>query len=184
MRTSVLILAVLAWVLSCFDAVSYVRAGENESFAQAAQARTTTLLVARESAAISDNSPTQQNLEKDQLAIRADELALQDARKAHRDTEAQQQALAADQAKLQADRIVSYDAQEEARSNADPQIAAARENVDLYQKTAADWRATRERDVTLAHGLIGLWAVVIALGFWTARRRTGLPPMVAHGSGH
>lgn len=180
MRSALLVLLLFAWVFSCFDAVSYVRARENEQIAQTGVAKATDALATRETAAESDNDLVQQKLEKEQIAIQTDQAMLQAAKRTGKNAAREQQLLTADQTKLQADRIVEGNTQDYTRANPDPQVAAARENVEIYQKQEAVWHATRERDITLSHGLAALWLAIIGLGFWTLQSRPAAPPLRPH----
>lgn len=184
MRSTLVTLALLAWILSCFDAVSYIRARENEIVAQAAGEQANAALISKEVAATRNDPATRERIDKDETAVQSDQAALQHATAARRNTAREQQALTADTAKLQADRIVQYNAQDDARRAADPQIAAAREDVDLYRNSAAKWHAIRVRDRSFTQGLLALWGGVLVLGLLSARRRSVIPPMIANGHSH
>lgn len=174
MRTFALVLGLAAWLLSCAIGFSYVRARENAEIAEAAAQKADDTLTARVTAADANNELTERRLH-DQRAVQRDELALGDAQTAGRDTSREQQALAEDRAKLEADRTSRYGGEDLARPTPDPQIAAARDDLDLYEKAASRWRAIQARDVKLIYALGGLWVLVAVVGFASPRRRHGSP---------
>ncbi len=173
MRRFLLFLALVAWVVSCFDAVSYFRARDNERMSQSNATKASDALIARENSTATNNDIVRQKIEKDQIAVQTDEQMLASAQKRHKDSFREEQLLATDRARLDADRIVDYSSQDYARANPDPQVAATRESLDIYRQSVAVSQATEARDITLTRGLVGLWFVILVLGFFTAKARPG-----------
>lgn len=175
MKSLVLFLAMSAWVLSCFDAVSYFRARDNERISEAGLAKASSALLARENAAENSSDSLRQKIEKDQAAVDADEQGLALAQKGHKNSSGEQQVLATDKAGLDADRIVGYDSQDYLRANPDPEVTAAKESLDTYRKSVAGSQANEARDTTLTRGLVVLWLVVMVLGFFAGKTRPAGP---------
>lgn len=157
-----MLLVCLAWVLSCFDAVSYFHAGEQQHLAEhrlqgATAAATSTGLLAGE-----DAEHVRERLERDQVAVAGDQLAVARAEHAGLDDGQEKQTLAADQAALQADRMMQYTVENFARQEPNPEVVAAADRVDVDRRLLAQLGVTRTRDRELSHFLIALW--VLAAG--------------------
>jgi hypothetical protein len=174
MRNLVILLALTAWIASCFDAVSYMRATDNERVARVAEHTADGALAARETEADADNDVIRRKVEKDQLAVDTDEVMLQHAQNNTANTLRENHILNAEKATLAADRLIEFDSEDLARAAPDPEVTAARDSVQVYQRAAAEAQAVQARDAKLGRPLIVLWLSVVVLGFWTSRNHTGV----------
>lgn len=173
MRTFAIALGCLAWVLSCFDAVSYYRAGIEQQALEARLKTATTHAASAEASAGQDSAALSVRLTRDQAAIDTDQLAIARDGKLNLGDARDKQVLAADQAALQADRMMQYTVESFARTDPNPQVVAAENKVDLNKKRLADTVATRARDLSLSHVLLALWTLVVGTALIAFRRGSG-----------
>ena len=173
MRNFAIVLGCLAWILSCYDAVSYFRAGEQEHLVTARLQTATGAAASTESTANQDTAHIQQRLRRDEQAVAEDGRALDRAQKSGVGEAQAKQTLAADQAALQADRMMQYTVENFARADPDPRVVAAENRVDTDERLLAEIAATKRRDHTLAHFLIALWALAAGTAFLAFRRVHG-----------
>ena len=159
-------------MLSCFDAVSYYRAGIQQGTLEARLKTASTSASSAEAYAGQDTAHLSVRTLQDQAAIDSDQAALSRDQKMKLSDARDNQTLAADQAALQADRMMQYTVENFAKTDPNPQLAAAENKVDLQRKLLAETFATRERDLKLSHGVIGLWVFVAGTALLTFRRRS------------
>ena len=173
MRNFAIFLGCLAWVLSCFDAVSAYRAGEQQHAAEIRLRHATANAASAEAFAGQDSAHLQQRLKQDQAAVDSDKLALQRTQTQGAGDAQDRQSLAADQAALQADLLMQYTVENFARTDPDPRTVAAQNRVDMDRRLLADAIATKARDHTLAHALIAFWVLVAGAAFLAFRDARG-----------
>lgn len=171
MRTFAIALGCLAWVLSCFDAVSYYRAGTQQQDVEARLRATTANAAAATASAGQDGAHLSARLMGDQAAVDADLAALKRDQKQNLSDAQDRQTLAADQAALQADRMMQYTVENFARTDPNPQVVEARNRVDRDRQLLVEVMATRKRDLKLSHALIALWALVSGTALLAFRGR-------------
>lgn len=164
MRTFAIALGCLAWVLSCFDAVSYYRAGTQQTTLQTRLKAASSHAASAEASAGQDGAQLSVRIVQDQAAIDNDQRALERDAKLQLGDAHDRQTLAADQAALQADRMMQYTLENFSRTDPNPQVVAAENRVDLDRKLLAETVATRKRDLKLSHALIAFWALVAGAG--------------------
>lgn len=172
-RSFAIALGCLAWVLSCFDAVSYYRAGIQQGTLETRLKTATSRAASAEAYAGQDSARLSIRMVQDQAAITNDQLALERDRKLNLGDARDKQTLAADQAALQADRMMQYTVESFAKTDPNPEAVAAENKVDLDQKLLVETVATRQRDLKLSHGLIALWAIVAGTALIAFRRKSG-----------
>lgn len=175
-RSFAIFLGCLAWVLSCFDAVSYYRAGVQQKSMEARLKVATTRAASAEAFAGQDSAKLSVRLLQDQAAIESDEIALGRDQKGKLSDAQDRQTLAADQAALQADRMMQYTVEAFAQTDPNPQVVAAVNKVDLDRRLLGEAFVTRKRDLKLSHALIALWVLVAGTALLAFRRGRGEEP--------
>ena len=160
-------------MLSCFDAVSTYRAGEQQHAAEVRLRNDTGQAAGAEAFAGQDSAHLRQRLKLDQAAVDNDRLVLQRTQTQGAGDAQDRQTLAADQAALQADQLMQYTVENFARTDPDPRVVAAANRVDMDRHLLADAIATRARDRTLAHALIAFWVLVAGAAFLVFRKARG-----------
>ena len=168
-RTFTIVLGCIAWVLSCFVAVSYFEADHQQQVLGKHLQSATAAAASVEAVAGRDGDRLKQRVERDQEAVTRDQLSLQKTGKLGAADAQGRQVLTADQAALQADRMMQYTLENFARSEPDPEVTGAIRKVDLNERQLADAVSTKERDRTLAHFLIALWAIAGGTAFLAFR---------------
>ena len=173
MRNFAIVLGCFAWVLSCFVAVSDYRAGEQRHAAELRLKNATASAATATAFAGQDSAHLQQRLKRDQAVVDSDNLALQKTQNRGAGDAQDRQTLAADRAALQADQLMQYTFENFARNDPDPKVVAAENRVDVDRRLLADAVATRNRNRTLAHALLALWALVAGAAFLAFRAHSG-----------
>lgn len=175
-RSFAIALGCLAWMLSCFDAVSYYRAGTRQRTIEVRLRNATADAVSVEAYAGRDSAHVNERLKRDGDAIARDRIALdRDGTQKLGDAQ-DKQALAADEAALAADRMMQYTVENFARTDPNPRVEAAVSEVDVDRRMLADTVVTRARDVKLSHALIALWTLVAGTALLAFRRKLEDPP--------
>ena len=170
-RSFAIALGCLAWMLSCFDAVSYYRAGARQRAIEVRLRNATAGAASVEAYAGRDSAHVSERLKRDGDAVARDRMAL-DRDGAQKLGDAQdKQALAADEAALAADRMMQYTVENFARTDPNPQVEAAVSEVDADRRMLADTVVTRARDVKLSHALIALWTLIVGTALLAFRRK-------------
>lgn len=179
MRLLLVALAFAAWVTTCLDTVSYMRARETQQTVQAQEQTADQTLASHAAQTESDNEPLRQKLDKDQSAVAADQLAVASARRRGLDVTHRRQTLAADTATLQQDRKLAFQNEDFMHTAMDPHLAAIRESLQIYENSAAAAQGIESRDLRLGGGILVLWIAVFALSIRAARSREHFPSFSA-----
>ncbi len=158
-------------MLSCFDAVSYYRAGAQQFRLAARLKHATDDAVSLQAYAGRDSTRVSERVKRDGDAIAMDHMALERDEAQKLGDAQDKRALAADEAALAADRMMQYTVENFARADPNPQVEAAVSEVDVDRRRLADTVQTRARDVKLAHGLIALWTLVAGTALLAFRRK-------------
>ncbi len=173
MRNFAIVLGCLAWVLSCFDAVSYYHAAEQQHVVQTRLEKATAEAASTQAFAGQDGERLRERLRQDQAAVDNDQRALGKAHRAGPEDAQDRQALAADQAAVAADRMMQYTVENFTRAEPNPQVTAATDKVQTDRRLLAETVITKARDRRLTHVLLAFWVVVggTALLAWRGGRR-------------
>ena len=178
-QRAVLILGIVAWILSCCDAVSYVRAHTTQRLVREKAANAAVDLSTQETVSGSDAARVQDRIQMDGRAVRSDQREIAAAQTQQRNPARAQQELAADLATLNADKMMAYTVENFSRTDPDPKLMQARDQVDVYQAALLEASVTMHRDIRFAYVLAAVWALVgitAFLAFRNSAPSTGAQP--------
>lgn len=172
MRAFIFILALSAWIATCLDTVSYLRAHENERMAQVEERKADDTLAGQIAQNETDNEPLRDKLSRDQQLVDAERSAVASARQHGRNGSREQQVLDSANAMLRADRNLAFTNEAQVHTGNDPAIGAARENLEVYDAAVSRAQEFELRDAKFGQVIAGLWVGVIVLSLFNARSRT------------